>query len=195
MTSAEDPELPNRLARARAGERRAFDELAAESGPRLLRSAAALCRDAELARDLAQETLVEAWKSLSRFDGRSAFATWLHAILRHRFLKAIRRARSRPVLHLLDAVPDTPDPAEAPAEQAGRAEQAARLRALVDRLPEEQRQVLHLRFFADASLQEIAAALDCPEGTVKSRLHHGLRTLREKSVNLSEAVGNKGSAR
>ena len=52
-------------------------------------------------------------------------------------------------------------------------------------LPEKHRQVIHLRFYADASLEEIAAALGCAIGTVKSRLHHGLEKLRRSQVNLS----------
>ena len=59
-------------------------------------------------------------------------------------------------------------------------------------LPGDQRRVVEMRFFGDASLQDIAAALDCPEGTVKSRLHHALRTLREKRMNLSGLAGESG---
>ena len=62
-------------------------------------------------------------------------------------------------------------------------------------MPDEQRQVLELRFFADASLADIAELLDCPPGTVKSRLHHGLKKLREipESLNLLRTAGEQGT--
>jgi RNA polymerase sigma-70 factor (ECF subfamily) len=190
VPSALPPSKDDLLARAQSGDPTAFDQLAREVGPRLIRSAHAFCGDTHLARDLAQETLFEAWKSIARFDARCALSTWLHGILRHRFLKSLRRAKHRPSLQLLA---DTPDPTDStqssPADAAGDRDQATLLRQQVATLPEEQRLVVELRFFADASLEDIAAALECPEGTVKSRLHHALRNLRENKLNLSTRSG------
>src|SRR4029077_3236958 len=59
----------------------------------LVRQATALCRDATLAEDLAQDTLVEAWKSLHRYDGRCRFFTWLCAILLNRYRNTLRARR------------------------------------------------------------------------------------------------------
>ena len=61
-------------------------------------------------------------------------------------------------------------------------EDARRVRQAVASLPEEHRLVVELRFFAGATLEEIAAALDCPLGTVKSRLHHALEKLRQMKL-------------
>ena len=193
MPPPPEPPDDDRIARARRGDRDAFGQLASELGPRLVQSARALCRDDRIAEDLAQETLVECWRSAARFDGRCAFSTWMHGILRHRFLKLLRRARSRPILHLLE---DAPDPADEegswPAALAEQSDRHERLRRAVAALPEDQRRVVEMRFFGDASLQDIATALDCPEGTVKSRLHHALRTLRGKRMNLSGPAGESG---
>ncbi len=193
MTGNSSIDGDDRIARARRGDREAFGQLAAELGPRLVQSARALCRDDRIAEDLAQETLVECWRSADRFDGRCAFSTWMHGILRHRFLKLLRRARSRPFLHLLE---DAPDPADeegsCPAALAEQSDRHERLRHAVAALPGDQRRVVEMRFFGDASLQDIATALGCPEGTVKSRLHHALRTLREKRMNLSGLAGESG---
>lgn len=81
---------------------------------------------------------------------------------------------------LLERLPEAQPPASAAVAQA---EADARLRAAVDLLPEKHRQLVQLRFFEDASLPEIAAALRVSVGTVKSRLHHALSKLRRmKSV-------------
>ena len=198
MPPLPSPDPQNLLPLARAGGAAAFDALVGGLRDRLWRSARVMCRDDRQAEDLAQETLVEAWNSIARFDGRCALSTWMHGILRHRFLKAVRRTRSRSVLHFGDAgAEDAVHTGPDPAEQARRADDSARLRAAVAALPEEQRAVVELRFFGEATLQDIAAALDCPEGTVKSRLHHALLKLRNlhADVNPAPAPGESGTNR
>src|SRR5580658_4821508 len=86
------------LARARAGEPEAFCRLTEPLQTRLLRQAATLSGDVGVAEDLVAETLVEAWKSLARYDESCRLSTWLYAILLHRYQKWRRRARSRPVV-------------------------------------------------------------------------------------------------
>src|SRR5665213_1259500 len=85
------------LTRARAGDAPAFCRLVGPLQTRLLRQAAALTGDLSLAEDLVSETLVEAWKSLPRYDESCRLSTWLYAILLHRYQKWVRRARSRSV--------------------------------------------------------------------------------------------------
>ena len=193
--SAERPSDSPLLARARAGDAEAFCTLIRDSEARLLNQALGLCRDSSLAEDLVQETLVEAWKSLQRFDGSCRFSTWLYAILLHRHLKALRRARVRPffclsteardeALRTLHALGGTPEDA------AVRQDRADGLRRCVQALPEKHRCVVQLRFYTDASLEEIAASLGISLGTVKSRLFHALEKLR--AMNLSELGGESG---
>src|SRR5580658_7025264 len=80
------------LARARAGDAQAFCRLTEPLQTRLLRQAAALSGNLSVADDLVAETLVEAWKSLARYDETCRFSTWLYAILMHRHQKWRRRA-------------------------------------------------------------------------------------------------------
>lgn len=170
--------------RARAGEAIAFAQLAEQHAARLWRSALALGGDRHWAEDLAQETLVEAWRSLYRFDGRCRFSTWLHGILRHRFLKGRRRKNAvdfRPP----EILGQTPCDALSPDDRAEASEDARRIRQAVADLPDEHRLVVELRFFAGATLDEIAAALSCPLGTVKSRLHHALEKLRRMNLSVN----------
>src|SRR5512147_2411906 len=100
VITADRPEIAGTadlLSRARAGETSAFCRLAADHERRLLQQACGLTRDQSAAEDLVSETLVEAWRSLNRYNGTCRFSTWLFAILVHRYQKALRRARSRPI--------------------------------------------------------------------------------------------------
>lgn len=180
------------IRRAQAGEQRAFQQIAQQHSEPLFRCAFTLCRDRQLAEDIAQETLYEAWRSISRFDGRCRFSTWLYGILRHRSYKAVRRVVRRPVAELPSE--DVASPAD-PLRESQRVEDAARVRQAVAALPEEHRLVIELRFFAELTLDDIAATLDIPLGTVKSRLHHGLEKLRQQklSLNLFSTAGESSA--
>ena len=167
--------------RAQAGEAIAFERLAEQHAAPLWRCALALGKDSHWAEDLVQETLVEAWRSLARFDGRCRFSTWLYGILRHRFLKG-RRHQNAARLSASNALGQEPCTAWPPDRSAEASEDAQRVRRAVASLPEEHRLVVELRFFAGATLDEIAAALGCPLGTVKSRLHHALEKLRQMNL-------------
>jgi RNA polymerase sigma-70 factor, ECF subfamily len=207
VITADGPEIAGTaelLTRARAGEASAFCRLAAEHEYRLLQQACGLARDPSAAEDLVTETLVEAWRSLGRYNGTCRFSTWLFSILLHRHQKALRRARSRPIP--LAALPsaeaderrqaqeNVPGSGPSPAEEVMRREAAGKLREAVGALPEKHQQVILLRFFEEASLPEIAALMGCSVGTVKSRLHYGLEKLREAQhgLNLSELRGDRG---
>ena len=190
------------LQRAREGEPEAFCALAQAHEQRLFQQALALCRNPATAEDLAADTIIEAWKSIGRFDGSCRFSTWLYAILLHRHQKLVRQQRSRPVpLSMLpvgeaDAsgqlLERLPDPRPLSPDVLARTDDDARLREAVQALPEKHRQVVQLRFFEDAALPEIAAALGLSVGTVKSRLHHALEKLRKMKsiVNLSNPPGD-----
>jgi RNA polymerase sigma-70 factor (ECF subfamily) len=169
--------------RAQLGDIAAFRLLAVRYQSFLLGCAYSRCRNRDLADDLAQETLIAAWRSLHRFDGRCRFSTWLFGILRNCNLKQVaKRGQSGLDDSSLDVVPAA---TSSPAQVAEQADDARQLREAVAMLPEEHRLVIELRFFAGASLEEIAAELNCPLGTVKSRLHHGLEKLRNSSTRLN----------
>jgi RNA polymerase sigma-70 factor (ECF subfamily) len=197
------PDERRLLARACAGDPGAFSQLIEPLQTRLLQQAVALAGDLHAAEDLVTETLVEAWKSLPRYNQTCRLSTWLYAILLHRHRSSLRRARSRPValawlsffeaerLEGRQATLPSPDPS--PAGALLQIELGRRVRQCVDRLPEKHRQVILLRFFEDASLPDMAAVLGCSTGTVKSRLHHALEKLRQMKLNLSDLRGDKQS--
>ena len=170
---------------AQQGDDQAFGEACRVVEARLLRQATLLCGEPSMAQDLAQDTLIEAWRCLGRYNGTCQFFTWLCAILHNRYRGVVRRRRLVSFLSLnfshtseptaLDVLPDL---AATPDQAAHSKEQAALVRRCIHSLPRKQQQVIYLRFFVDDSLEGIALALGCSEGTVKSRLFHALEKLR-----------------
>ncbi len=189
------------LSNARQGDGRAFCRLVGPLQARLLRQAAALCGDLSAAEDLVSETLVEAWKSLARYNETCRLSTWLYSILLHRYQKSVRRARARPISlaglpffeagKLHEQQQNVPASEPSPAEAATQNEVAIQLRQYIETLSEKHRRIILLRFFEDATLPDIAAVLGCSVGTVKSRLYHALEKLRKMKMNLADMNGDK----
>jgi len=176
----------NFLELARAGDSEAFGQLCRVYETRLLRQALTFCGNETMAEDLAQDTLVEAWRCLRRYNGRCQFFTWLCAILLHRYRNTVRQKRPLPlsslVLHDRDPFRDRMDQLSAPESLPDHAvqlsEQAELVLQSIQALPAKQQQVVYLRFYVGDSFEGIAAALGCSVGTVKSRLFRALHKLR-----------------
>jgi RNA polymerase sigma-70 factor (ECF subfamily) len=180
------PQPAQLVARAQQGDPDAFGELCLLFESRLLRHAMILCGDASVAEDLTQDALVQAWKSLRRYNGRCQFFTWLCAILHNRYRNTRRRKRFLFFFgfegprqdEALTILNQQADKAASPDQNAQAHEQAFLVRKCVQALPLKHQQVVYLRFFVDDSLEGIASALGCSVGTVKSRLFHALHKLR-----------------
>jgi RNA polymerase sigma-70 factor, ECF subfamily len=190
FVETEISETRSLLDQARAGDAEAFGEICRIHGTRLLRQAVALCGNRTLAEDLAQDTLVEAWKCLHRYNGRCQFFTWLCAILLNRYRNVLRENRLRPAAafgvrdqdEYEKRTGNLADPAAGPDQAVELREQAMLVRKCVQVLPAKHQQVIYLRFYVDDSLEGIAAALGCSVGTVKSRLFHALDKLRNMNA-------------
>jgi RNA polymerase sigma-70 factor, ECF subfamily len=131
--------------------------------------------------DLAQETFLIYARAGDRFEGRSQLSTWLYGVLLNLERRLRRRgATNRTKLRVLWDQ-DQHQPRHAPAAEmpVEVAEWKTSLWNYVSQLPEGQRQALVLRFSEQLSYEEIATVLECPLGTVKSRLFHGLASLRD----------------
>jgi RNA polymerase sigma-70 factor (ECF subfamily) len=145
------------------------------------------------AADAAQETMIAIVRSISRFDGRSAFGTWVHRIATNASLDELRRRRRRPLVAIADdGWSPTDDVADHSAE---RRIDAVGERELLDAalaaLPEDFRVPVVLRDVADLDYAEIAAVLGVPIGTVKSRIARGRAAL---AVTLRDhAAGDPGN--
>jgi len=129
------------------------------------------------AADILNEVMLEVWRSADRFEGRSQALTWVLGIAHHKVLDALRRRGRRETEQLDESFPDEDTPS-AP-ELLNAAQDADFLRRCLDRLSDTYRLVIHLAFFEDLPYPEIAKIADCPAGTVKSRVFHAKRLLKE----------------
>ena len=186
----ENPDTGSFVERAQAGDAEAFGEICRLYETRLLRQAMTLCGDPALAEDLAEDTLVEAWKCLRRYDRRCQFLTWLCAILLNRYRNTIREKRPTPFSafsnidrnEFQNSIDTLSDQDFLPDQAAQLREEAALVIECIRALPQKHQQVIYLRFYVDHSLEGIAAALGCSVGTVKSRLSRARDHLRRKLV-------------
>ena len=143
-------------------------------------------RHAADAEDVAQEVFVRAWRGLPAFRGESAFATWLHRIAWNLARDHRRGAARRPVAVAGEERAEASTAGEPPSERLVRAARARIVRGCVEELPGPYRVALHLHYWLEAPVEEIAALLDVPSGTVKSYLSRGRvrvdRLLRRRGV-------------
>jgi RNA polymerase sigma-70 factor (ECF subfamily) len=141
-----------------------------------------LTRNAAVAADLVQETYVRAREPMGRLPEDSDVKVWLYTILRNIGLNQVRQQRTRPGLLELDADENTADlvieTAKDPHALHVSKVERQQVREAIRQLSEEFREIIVLREFAELSYQEIATLLDCPPGTVMSRLATARSKLR-----------------
>ncbi len=171
-----DPDLDVLKAIAQ-GSHQAITELYERHARHLLNYLARLTGDADAAEDLVQELYVVVWRDAQRFRGQSSVRTWLFGIAHNLGITALRRKRA---LALDEFTADRlTDPGPDPADLAALASDRERLAQAMQALPAAHRAVIELVFDHGLAQAEVAQVLDCPLGTVKSRLHYALRTLSQ----------------
>jgi RNA polymerase sigma factor (sigma-70 family) len=164
---------------AEAGDRAAFAALYEHFAPRLKAWLMRLGTPEDAAEELAQESLITAWRRAASFDpAQASVATWLFTIARNKRIDRLRRER-RPEIDLSDPAL-VPDPEPSPDAVIDAAQAEAQLRAALQDLPEEQLHLLRLAFFSDLSHRDIAEREKLPLGTVKSRIRLALARLRQR---------------
>ena len=179
------------IERFRRGDRRAFEMLVVKYQRRIERLIARMVRDADLVEDIAQETFIRAYRALPQFRGDSAFYTWLYRIAVNSAKKALGEIKRDPVvteaaLGARDADDETsrgaaelPD-GETPESVLASKEIAATVNAAIEALSEDLRQAITLREIEGLSYEEIAEAMNCPIGTVRSRIFRAREAIAEK---------------
>jgi RNA polymerase sigma-70 factor, ECF subfamily len=153
-----------------------------------------LCRNRVDAEDLVQETYVRAIQAMGRLRAGSNMKSWLFTILRNVWLNQLRKWRNGPQMIELEVGDDFANYIEEPSKDAydlyvSKLE-TEQVRAAIRELPVEFREIILLREYEDLSYQEIASVLDCPVGTVMSRLGRARAKLR---VVLSETLERSDS--
>ena len=156
----------------KSGNAAAFDAIVERFQDRIYRLACVWLYDAQHAEDATQEVFMRAHKGLKRFRFRAAPFTWLYRTTRYVCNEFNRRRKT-------ESLNEEPaDHSDEPGRHVAEHDTAARVRRLVDGLPERQREVVLLRIFEDLSVKETAKAMGCREGTVKALLHKATRRLR-----------------
>jgi RNA polymerase sigma-70 factor (ECF subfamily) len=178
--------LDGLIAAAKAGDTKAFDQLLASQRPRAMAAALRVLQNPDDAEDAVQEAFLKIVRSLPSFEGRSSFSTWVHRIVVNASLDLMRRGAARPDFverpeQREDVATTAVEPAheETPESALGDREVEKLVRLAVAALPAVHRQVVVLREFEDCSYQEMAEIIECPVGTVMSRLHHARGRLAE----------------
>ncbi|NJD31708.1 MAG: sigma-70 family RNA polymerase sigma factor [Gammaproteobacteria bacterium] len=163
------------LRRTTSRDRDAFQQLYLIYHRRLARFLTRMTRRYEVAEEVINDTMWIVWQRAGDFRGSSQVSTWIMGIAYRRALKSLRRASLQ--IHAADL--DTRDEET----DAGAAVDDAERRQLVGwalaRLPLEQRLVLELTYYLGHSCEEIAEIMDCPVNTVKTRMFHARRKLRQ----------------
>lgn len=159
--------------RARRGDHDAFAELVGAAIPRLDAAAWLILRDVEQAKDAVQNALVRAWRDLPTLRDPERFDQWLRKLLVRACIDEARRLRR----HKVDVELTNIDLTVAAGLESAVADRDQIERGFI-RLPAEMRAVLVLHHYLDLPLPDVAATLQIPVGTAKSRLHRGLGLLR-----------------
>lgn len=157
------------VAVAEEQDRAAFSELFAYYAPRVKSYLLRLGSDNAQAEEISQDVMVTVWRKASLFDrSQASVSTWIFRIARNRRIDVFRRTK-KPDLDPEETML-LPSGVEAPDARVDAMETEARVRAALKDLPGEQLQLLQLSFYEGLSHSEIAAKLDVPLGTVKSRI-------------------------
>ena len=183
MTGTPDSEIQLLIERAKAGDTRAFEDLARREERALYRHVVRIVGTTADAEDIVQDALFSAWRSIASFQGLS-FRAWLFRIATNRALDQLRSRKRRPELPL--DPPDDDDvtwaepvaPGPDLTQLVGDREALAAVETALGSLPAEQRTALLLRDVEGFAYEEISVITSVEIGTVKSRIHRGRLAVR-----------------
>lgn len=189
LSEAVDPDDQRLIAECLNGRAEAFGELVVRYQDRLYGTLATVLGSADEALDVSQDAFVHAFRKLDTFRGQSAFYSWLFRIAMNAAVSRKRKSRRASVS--LEAArersglePADTHPAARPGYSLEASERQERVRAALAELSEEFRTVLVLKEMEGLKYEEIAEIVECPIGTVRSRIHRARAEMREKLESL-----------
>jgi len=188
--------------RTLAGDQHAFELLVIKYQRRIQRLISRMVRDSDLVEDIAQETFIRAYRALHQFRGDAQFYTWLYRIAVNTAKKFLLDLKRDPLVTLTALQPDgeedetsrpgnEPTTEETPESVLAASEIAQAVNAAMDALPEDLRQAVTLREIEGLSYEDIAAAMDCPIGTVRSRIFRAREAISARVRPLLEHQSGK----
>ena len=152
-----------------AGEVEAWGEIVSRYKEAVFGLCLGFLRNRADAEDITHDAFIRAYENLRRYHLEKRFSTWLFTIAANLCRNRLRHRRYHPVISPPDEIAGGIDPAKAVARES----RWIRIRSGLDRLPDNYRAPLVLRYYNDLSYREIASILSMPEGTVKTRIHRG----------------------
>ncbi|MBI3533173.1 MAG: RNA polymerase sigma factor RpoE [Burkholderiales bacterium] len=188
--------------RTLAGDQHAFELLVIKYQRRIQRLISRMVRDSDLVEDIAQETFIRAYRALHQFRGDAQFYTWLYRIAVNTAKKFLLDLKRDPLVTLTALQPDgeedetsrpgnEPTTEETPESVLAASEIAQAVNAAMEALPEDLRQAVTLREIEGLSYEDIAAAMDCPIGTVRSRIFRAREAISARVRPLLEHQSGK----
>lgn len=187
--------------RAVAGDEKAFELLVIKYQRRIQRLIGRMVRDVDLVEDIAQETFIRAYRALAQFRGDAQFYTWLYRIAVNTAKKALMDLKRNPTVseNFFKSGDDDETSflenelisSETPDAVLASKEIAEMVNAAMEALPEELRQAITLREIEGLSYEEISDAMNCPIGTVRSRIFRAREAISEKVKPLLENQSGK----
>ena len=133
-------------------------------------------KDAADASDVVNDVMLQVWKHAGRFESRSKVKTWLLGIANHKVLDAFRKRGQVQFEEVDEQIAD--ESSDIGVLEISMLQDAKSIRDCMEKLSENHRQVVHLAFFEDLPYPEIADILNCPTGTVKTRMMHAKNSLK-----------------
>ena len=189
------------VARAVAGDHKAFELLVIKYQRRVQRLIGRMVRDVDLVEDIAQETFIRAYRALAQFRGEAQFYTWLYRIAVNTAKKALMDLKRNPTVSENSFKSDNDDEtsfleneltsSETPDAVLASKEIAQIINTALEALPDELRQAITLREIEGLSYEEISEAMNCPIGTVRSRIFRAREAISLKVKPLLENQSGK----
>ena len=178
--AAGEPDLAGLLAAAARGSEPAFATFYDRTSPRVYGMVLRVVRDPAQAAEVTQDVYLQVWREAARFDETlGSVLSWLLMIAHRRAVDRVRSARTASLRDDRYAVSQTDRPYDEVTEQVHASLDAQRVRSALDGLTDTQREAISLAYFAGYTHREIAALLDLPLGTAKTRIRDGLIRLRD----------------
>ena len=189
--------------RTLAGEQRAYELLVVKYQRRIERLVGRMVRDTDLVQDIAQETFIRAYRALGQFRGDAQFYTWLYRIAVNTAKKAMVQLKRDPVLTeaALGGASDDDEDAprrenditdgETPESVLATRQIANTVNQAIEALSEDLRQAITLREIEGLSYEEIAELMNCPIGTVRSRIFRARESIAQKLRPLLDTRGTQ----
>ena len=187
--------------RAVAGDHKAFELLVIKYQRRIQRLIGRMVRDVDLVEDIAQETFIRAYRALAQFRGDAQFYTWLYRIAVNTAKKSLMDLKRNPTVSENSFKSDDDDEtspveneltsSETPDAVLASKEIAQIINNALEALPEELRQAITLREIEGLSYEEISEAMNCPIGTVRSRIFRAREAISQKVKPLLENQSGK----